>query len=126
MQATQTNEAPAAVGPYSQGIITDNLIFTAGQLPSDPASGELCDNDIASAAKRALENLRAVLKAGGTDLSQVLKVTVYLRDMADFSGFNAVYAEFFSKPYPARTCIQAGALPRNARLEIEAIASRAK
>lgn len=124
MKPVQTAAAPAAIGPYSQAIAEGQLLFTSGQIPIDPTTGELRNGDIASAARQVLENLRAVLTAGGADLSTVLKTTVFLKDMQDFQVFNAVYAEFFQAPFPARSCIQVVALPKDSLVEIEAVATR--
>lgn len=122
--AIQTIAAPAAIGPYSQAIAEGKLLFTSGQIPIDPATGELRNGDIASAAQQVLENLRAVLVAGGAGMNSVLKTTVFLKDMRDFQAFNAVYAEFFTDPFPARSCVQVAALPKDALVEIEAVAVR--
>jgi 2-iminobutanoate/2-iminopropanoate deaminase len=124
MEPIQTTAAPAAVGPYSQAIAEGQLLFTSGQIPIDPATGEMRNSDIASAARQVLENLRAVLVAGGADLNTVIKTTVFLKDMRDFHAFNAVYGEFFTDPFPARSCVQVAALPKDALVEIEAIALR--
>ncbi len=124
MQQIRTAEAPAAIGPYSQAIAEEQLIFTSGQLPMNPATGEFRNTDIASAARQVLSNLRAVLTAGGADMSTVVKTTVFLKDMRDFQAFNSVYAEFFKEPFPARSCIQVAALPKDALVEIEAVAVR--
>lgn len=124
MKQIRTADAPAAIGPYSQALAEGRFVFTSGQLPIDPATGELRNGDIVSAARQVLENLRAVLVAGGADMSTVIKTTVFLKDMRDFQAFNGVYAEFFKEPFPARSCIQVAALPKDARVEIEAIAVR--
>ena len=124
MNVVHTAAAPAAIGPYSQAIAEGPLVYTSGQLPIDPATGELRNANIAEAARQVLQNLRAVLQAGGADLSTVVKTTVFLHDLADFQGFNAVYAEFFKEPFPARSCVQVAALPKGARVEIEAVAVR--
>ena len=118
----QTQGAPGAVGPYSQGTRAGNLVFSSGQLPM-PAGGQLETEDIAKAARYCLENVKAVLEAGGASMADVVKVTVFLRDMADFGAVNAVYGEYFPEPYPARSCIAVAGLPLNARIEIEAIAA---
>jgi 2-iminobutanoate/2-iminopropanoate deaminase len=124
MKQIRTAEAPAAIGPYSQAIAEGQLLFASGQLPTDPATGELCNSDIAAAARQVLLNLRAVLVAGGADMSTVVKTTVFLKDMRDFQAFNAVYAEFFHEPFPTRSTVQVAALPKGALIEIEAIAVR--
>jgi 2-iminobutanoate/2-iminopropanoate deaminase len=124
MQQIQTSDAPAAIGPYSQAMAEGQLLFASGQLPLDPATGELRNSDIASATRQVLSNLRAVLVAGGTDMSTVVKTTVFLKDMGDFPAFNGVYAEFFKEPFPARSCVQVAALPKDALVEIEAVAVR--
>ena len=116
-----TAKAPGALGPYSQGVRAGGLVYTSGQLPLIP-SGELIRDDIARAARQALENVRAILAAGGATMSDVVKVTVYLTDMAHFATVNGVYAEFFSEPCPARTCVAVARLPLDAPLEIEALA----
>ena len=116
--------APAAVGPYSQAILAGNLLFCAGQIPLDPASGELVPGDAAAQTERVCANIRAVLAAAGLDLSHVVKTTVFLTDLADFAAMNAVYSRHFTEPYPARSTIQVAALPKGARVEIEALACR--
>lgn len=126
MTKVQTDAAPAAIGPYSQAITEGTLLFTSGQLPIDPVTGELRNGDIVTAAKQALSNLRAVLVAGGADMTTVLKTTVFLSDIGNFQAFNMVYAEFFREPFPARSCVQIGAMPKGALVEIEAVAVRRK
>ena len=126
MKPIRTDKAPAAIGPYSQAIAEGSLIFTSGQIPIDPATGELRSSDVATAARQVLLNLQAVLIAGGADLSTVIKTTVFLKDMRDFQAFNGVYAEFFKEPFPARSCVQVAALPKDALVEIEAVAARKK
>jgi len=124
MKPIRTTAAPAAIGPYSQAVAQGQLLFTSGQIPIDPATGELRNSDIATAARQVLTNLRAVLVAGGADLTTVVKTTVFLKDMRDFQAFNAVYGEFFKEPFPARSCIQVAGLPKDSLVEIEAIAVR--
>jgi len=124
MKPIRTDKAPAAIGPYSQAIHEGRMLFTSGQLPIDPVTGELCNRDIATAARRAILNLQAVLEAGGADLGTVVKTTVFLKDMRDFQAFNQVYGEFFREPFPARSCVQVAALPKDALVEIEAVAVR--
>lgn len=119
----RTETAPQALGPYSQGIVAGNLVFTAGQLGGDPRSGQLPEG-IEAQTLQALRNIAAVLEAAGTGWSDVVKTTVYLADMADFAAFNAVYAEVVAEPFPARSTVEAAALPRGARIEIDAIAVR--
>jgi 2-iminobutanoate/2-iminopropanoate deaminase len=117
-----TQGAPRAIGPYSQGITANGFLFTAGQVGFDPASGELVDGGIAEQTHRVLQNIRAILRAGGTDIANVVKTTVFLVDMADFALMNEVYAEFFGDHRPARSTVAVASLPRGARVEIEAIA----
>jgi 2-iminobutanoate/2-iminopropanoate deaminase len=117
----ETNGAPGAIGPYSQGIRAGALVFTAGQVGADPASGTLADG-VAAQADRALRNLAAVLDAAGSSLDRVVKTTIFLVDVADFATVNEVYASHFSTPYPARSTVTVKALPKDALVEIEAIA----
>ena len=117
-----TPGAPRAIGPYSQGVTANGLLFTAGQVGFDPDSGELVDGGIAEQTLRVLQNLRAILRAGGADVATVVKTTVYLVDMADFTPMNEVYAEFFGEHRPARSTVAVASLPRGARVEIEAVA----
>lgn len=117
----QTDRAPAAIGPYSQGIVAGNLLFTAGQIALDPATGEIVQGDVTVQAERVLKNLSAILEAAGATWSSVVKTTVYLHDMADFPRVNEVYARAIGSARPARSTIQAAALPRGALVEIDAI-----
>jgi 2-iminobutanoate/2-iminopropanoate deaminase len=117
-----TEKAPAAVGPYSQGVSTGNLIFTSGQLPIVPETGELITGDIQKAARQSLENVKAILAEAGATLEDVIKVTVFVSDMNNFSLINEVYAEFFSNHKPARSLVEVSKLPKNGEIEIEAIA----
>ena len=117
-----TQGAPRAIGPYSQGITANGFLFTAGQVGFDPASGELVDGGISEQTHRVLQNIRAILRAGGSDVEHVVKTTVFLVDMADFALMNEVYAEFFGDHRPARSTVAVASLPRGARVEIEAIA----
>lgn len=119
----ETEKAPAAIGPYSQAICYGDLVFSSGQIPLDVA-GELVSHDIAEQTRQVLKNLQAVLEAADSDISHVIKTTVFLADMQDFAAMNAVYEEHFSAPHPARSTIQAAGLPRNVRVEIEAVAKR--
>jgi 2-iminobutanoate/2-iminopropanoate deaminase len=124
MEQIRTAGAPAAIGPYSQALAEGRWVFTAGQIPIDPATGELRNSDIVAATRQVLSNLRAVLTAAGADLNTVIKTTVFLKDMRDFQAFNGVYGEFFQEPFPARSCVQVAALPKDALVEIEAVAVR--
>ena len=117
-----TDKAPAAIGPYSQAISTGSLIFTSGQLPLKPGSKDISDN-IKDQARASLTNVRAILEAAGSSLQKVVKTTVYLTGISDFASVNEIYAEFFSTPFPARSCFAVKALPLGARVEIEVIAS---
>jgi 2-iminobutanoate/2-iminopropanoate deaminase len=120
-ETIETDAAPAAVGPYSQAIRNGGLLFCSGQLPLDPASGEIVKQDAAGQARRCLENLSAVCAAADASLANALRVTVYLLDMGDFQRVNDVYAEFFAADPPARVAIQAAGLPKGADVEIDAI-----
>lgn len=121
-EAVFTPHAPAPVGPYSQAIRAGGFIFVAGQIPLDPATGQLVEGSIEEQTRRVLENLKAVLAACGAELSDVVKTTVFLRSMEDFAAVNRVYAEYFPQPAPARSAVAVAELPRGARVEIEAIA----
>ena len=115
--------APKAIGPYSAGVNVGNFVFTAGQLGINPETGSLVNGGIADETRQALKNLRAVLEAAGSSLSNVIKTTVFLRDMDDFSAMNVVYAEFFTENFPARSAVQVARLPLDAQIEIEAVAA---
>ena len=116
-----TENAPAAIGPYVQGVDLGNMIITSGQIPVNPKTGEV-PADVAAQARQSLENIKAILAAAGTDMAHVVKTTVLLQDMADFAAMNEVYAEYFSEPYPARAAFQVAKLPKDALVEIEAVA----
>ena len=118
----QTDRAPQAIGPYSQAIKANGLVFASGQIPTDPRTGQFVDGGIAEQTEQVLRNLSAVLEAAGSDLSRVVKTTVFLLDMQEFGAMNEVYGKFFSDAPPARATVQAARLPRDARVEIEAIA----
>lgn len=123
-RAVATTEAPAAIGPYAQAVVAGNLIFLSGQIPLDPDRGKLVEGSIEDETRRVLQNLGAVLAAEGLGLTAIVKTTVYLTDLADFPRVNQAYAEFFTEPFPARATVQVAALPRGARVEIEAMAVR--
>lgn len=114
--------APKAIGPYSQAIATDGFVFTSGQIAIDPKSGELSTGSIKDQTRLVLSNLKAVLEAAGSSLDNAVKCTVFLQDMNDYSEMNAVYGEFFKAPYPARAAVQVARLPKDVKVEIEAIA----
>jgi 2-iminobutanoate/2-iminopropanoate deaminase len=122
-QAVSTESAPEAIGPYSQGIRAGAFLFVSGQIPLDPATGVLVDGDIGAQTHRVFANLKGILEAGGASLDQVVRTTVYLADMNDFAAMNEVYATYFSTPAPARATVQAARLPKDARIEIDVIAS---
>lgn len=122
-QAIHTPAAPAAIGPYSQAIRTGNLVFLSGQIPLDPATGQLVSGEIEAEARRVFENLKAVAQAAGGSLDHAVKVNVYLTDMAHFTRVNEVMAGYFTQPYPARAAVQVAALPRGARVEVECVLS---
>ena len=121
-KAIETHAAPAAIGPYSQAVKHENLVFCSGQIGIDPASSTMVEGGIEAETRRVLDNLREVLAAAGLKLSDVVKTTVFLVSLADFENVNRIYGEHFSAPYPARSTVQVAALPRNARIEIDAIA----
>lgn len=118
-----TEKAPAAVGPYSQGIKAGHFVYTSGQLPLDPKTGQLVQDDIQTATRVALENVKAVLAASGATLEDVVKVTVFVKDMNDFGKINEVYAEFFVNHKPARSLVEVARLPKDGVIEIEAVAA---
>ncbi|WP_163194347.1 RidA family protein [Clostridium thermarum] len=120
-EVISTNGAPAAIGPYSQGIKAGNLVYTSGQIPLDPQTGELI-SDIKKATERSLENVKAILEAAGTSMDKVIKTAVFLKDMNDFAAMNEVYGSYFKENPPARSCVQVARLPKDAVVEIEAIA----
>jgi 2-iminobutanoate/2-iminopropanoate deaminase len=120
-QAVSTPSAPAAIGPYSQAIRAGDFLFVSGQIPLDPASGALVDGDVRAQARRVLENLGAIIAAAGGSFDRVVKTTVYLVDMNDFPAMNEEYAKVFGTPAPARATVQVGRLPKDVRVEIDAI-----
>ena len=114
------SDAPQAIGPYSQAVKINNVVYLSGQIPLDPATMQLVSGDITEQTVRVFENLAAVARAAGGDLNHCVKVNIYLTDLADFAAVNAVMARYFNEPYPARACVQVAALPRGAAVEIEA------
>jgi 2-iminobutanoate/2-iminopropanoate deaminase len=121
-KAIATPHAPAAIGPYSQAVVAGGFLFASGQIPLDPATGRLVSGTMADETRRVLDNLGAILKAAGAGFDDVVKTTVYLSDMADFAAMNEVYATYFSAPAPARATVQAAALPKGVRVEIDLVA----
>src|SRR5262245_37221939 len=121
--SVSTSDAPKAIGPYSQAIRSGQLLFLSGQIPLDPATGQLVDGDIGAQTRRVMDNLRAILAAAGLSFSHVVRTTIFLADLADFATVNEVYGSYFSEPYPARATVQVARLPRDARVEIDAVAA---
>ena len=126
MKVISTKKAPAAIGPYSQAIQVGNLVYTSGQIPIDPATGVFVEGGIKEQTSQSLTNVKAILEEAGLSMSNVVKTTVFLADMNDFADMNAVYAEFFSEPYPARSAVAVKTLPKGALVEIEVLAEQAK
>lgn len=122
LRKVSTDRAPAAIGPYSQGIIANNMLFASGQIPIDPATGEIEGADITAQAERVCKNIGELLKAAGTDYANVVKTSCFLADMGDFAAFNEVYAKYFTEK-PARSCVAVKTLPKNVLCEIEVIAA---
>ena len=121
-EALHTEKAPGAIGPYSQAIKAGNMVFVSGQLPVDPATGEFAGEDIVSQTHRSLQNIRAILQSAGLGMEHIVKTTVFLKDMGEFAAMNGAYAEYFAGVCPARAAVQVAALPKDARVEIEAVA----
>ena len=122
MKSIHTNQAPAAIGPYSQAIEANGMIFASGQIPIDPATGQFVEGGIQEQTRRALTNARNILQAAGTDMENVIKTTVYLSDIHNFAAMNEVYAQFFTEPFPARSAVAVKDLPKGALVEIEVLA----
>ena len=120
-RAVETADAPAPVGPYSQGVVAAGVLYCSGQVPLDPATGELVEGGAATQARRCLESLDAVCREAGATLAEAARLTIYLTDLEDFGEVNEAYAEFFSKPYPARSAIGVSALPKGAAVKVDAI-----
>jgi len=123
-QVINTSAAPAAIGPYSQAIRVGNLVYTSGQIPIDPATGSFVEGGIREQTRQSLSNVQAILREAGLGMSNVIKTTVFMADMADFAAMNDVYAEFFTEPYPGRSAVAVKTLPKGALVEIEAIAAK--
>ena len=119
--AIATDKAPAAIGPYSQAVRSGKTVFLSGQIPLDPSTGQLLEGDIAAQSRRVFDNLQAVCQAAGGSLDDVMRIGIYLTDLGDFAAVNAVMADYFSAPYPARSTIEVAGLPRGARVEVDAI-----
>ena len=122
MKVISTKKAPAAIGPYSQAIKVGNLVYTSGQIPIDPATGAFVEGGIKEQTRQSLTNVKAILEEAGLNMSNIVKTTVFMADMNDFAEMNAVYAEFFSEPYPARSAVAVKTLPKGALIEIEVVA----
>lgn len=122
MQSIHTDQAPAAIGPYSQAQRVGGFVFVSGQIPVDPASGAIPEG-VEAQAEQVFRNLAAILRAAGTDISRTVKTTLFIQNMADFAAVNAIYARHFSEPYPARSCVEVAKLPKDVLLECEAIAA---
>ena len=118
----QTNEAPQAIGPYSQGVIANGMLYASGQIAIDPKVGDIVAKDIKGQVNQVMENIGALLRAAGLGYEDIVKTTVFLQDIGDFATFNEIYASYLSEPYPARSAVQVGALPKGALIEIEMIA----
>ena len=124
MKVISTTKAPAAIGPYSQAIEVNGIVYASGQIPIDPATGQFVEGGIKEQTRQSLTNAQNILKEAGTDLSHVVKTTVYLSDIANFAPMNEVYAEFFTEPYPARSAVAVKDLPKGALVEIEVLAAK--
>jgi len=122
-EVVSSDAAPKAIGPYSQAVRAGNLLFVSGQVPIDPATGNMIDGDVSAQSRRVFENIGALLQAAGLSFSNVVRTTVFLADMNDFAAMNAVYATYFREPYPARATVQVARLPKDARVEIDVIAA---
>lgn len=118
-----TDKAPAAIGPYSQAIEVNGMVFTSGVIPVDPATGQIPEG-VEAQAQQAFSNMSALLEASGSDMSKVVKTTVFIKEMNDFAKINEIYAEYFAQPYPSRSCVEVARLPKDVLLEVEAIATK--
>ena len=121
MKEINTNNAPAAIGPYSQAIVMGNMVFTSGQIPVNPATGEI-PSDIEAQANQVFTNIKNLLEAAGTSIDKVVKTTVFIKNMTDFAAVNKIYEAYFTAPYPARSCVEVARLPKDVLIEVEAIA----
>lgn len=121
MKEIKTNNAPLAIGPYSQAIVTNNMVFTSGQIPVNPATGEI-PADIEAQANQVFTNLKNLLEASGSGIDKVVKTTVFIQNMSDFATVNKIYETYFTEPYPARSCVEVSKLPKDVLIEVEAIA----
>ena len=121
IQVISTDQAPAAIGPYSQAVIAGGMLYVSGQIPLDCGTGEVVDGDIAAQTKKVLENMKGVVEAAGSSMAQVVKVTIYITDMQQFAVVNEIYGTFFSAPYPARACVEVSKLPKGVEVEMDAI-----
>ena len=122
IKLTHTDKAPAAIGPYSQAAIVGNIIFTSGQIPLVPETGELIKDDIKKATRQSLENVKTILETSGSSLNQIAKVNIFISDMENFAAVNEIYSEYFNEHKPARSCVEVARLPKDSLVEIEAIA----
>ncbi len=122
IKTVNTEAAPAAIGPYSQAVVAGGLLFVSGQIPLDPASGEIVDGGLPAQTRRVLDNMKAVVEAGGSSMDNVVKVTIYITDMKQFAVVNEIYGNYFSDPFPARACVQVSELPKGVEVEMDAIA----
>lgn len=122
IEIISTDKAPAAIGPYSQAVKAGNNVFTSGQIPINPSTGQLVLGSIEEQTRQVLDNLKAVLNAAGVGLENVVKITIFIKNMNDFAAINSVYAEYFKAPYPARSCVEVARLPKDVGIEIEAVA----
>ncbi|MCI9078153.1 MAG: RidA family protein [Lachnospiraceae bacterium] len=118
----KTDKAPAAIGPYSQAVEVNGMVYTSGVIPVDPATGEITGSTAADQAEQVFSNLKSLIEASGTTMENIIKTVVFLKDMEDFAGVNGVYAKYFPQPYPARSCVEVARLPKDVMLEVEAIA----
>ncbi len=122
IEVISASSAPKSIGPYSQAIRIQNMVFTSGQIPIDPNTGEVVSRDVENQTRQVLENLKAILTQAGTGFGNVVKTTVYIKDMNDFAMINKVYGQYFNEPYPARSCVEVSRLPKDVAIEIEAVA----